>query len=60
MPRPPGATTDGIYRPPRHWRPSKLTTQQRADITRRLEDGETPAALAAEYGVTASTIRRHR
>lgn len=42
------------------WRASKLTTEQRADITRRLADGETPIDLAVEYGVTASRIRQLR
>ncbi|MFE2710537.1 hypothetical protein ACFXKI_00750 [Streptomyces mirabilis] len=42
------------------WRASKLTTEQRADITQRLADGETPIDLAVEYGVTASRIRQLR
>jgi DNA-directed RNA polymerase sigma subunit (sigma70/sigma32) len=42
------------------WQPSKLTTEQRAEITRRLGDGESPMHLAAEYGVTASRIRQLR
>jgi len=42
------------------WKPSKLTTEQRADITRRLSEGETPMDLAVEYGVTAARIRQLR
>lgn len=60
MPRPPGARTDHLYQQPRHWSPSKLTPAQRAEITRRLAEGETPQALALEYHVSARTIRSHR
>jgi hypothetical protein len=42
------------------WQPPKLTTEQRAEITRRLTDGENPIELAREYGVTASRIRQLR
>lgn len=42
------------------WKPPKLTTEQRAEIARRLADGEAPIALAAEYGVTANRIRQLR
>jgi hypothetical protein len=42
------------------WRPRKLTTEQRAEITRRLGEGESPMGLATEYGVTASRIRQLR
>lgn len=38
----------------------KLTTAQRNDIVRRLGEGEKPTDLAAEYGVSGSTIRRLR
>lgn len=58
--RPPRAPTDHVYKGRPDWAPSKLTPAQRADITRRLADGETPQALAAEYQVSGSTIRRHR
>ena len=34
-----------------------LTTDQRADIAKRLRRFENPLALAREYGVTISTIR---
>ncbi|MGW4222948.1 hypothetical protein ACWEG1_05775 [Streptomyces bauhiniae] len=48
--------------PRRHspWARPKLTTEQRADIARRLADGERPQDLALEYGVTASLIRQLR
>lgn len=46
-------------RPP-GWHAPKLTGTQRAEIARRLADGEKPAALALEYGVTARTIRNQR
>ncbi|WP_432138949.1 helix-turn-helix domain-containing protein [Streptomyces sp. bgisy154] len=42
------------------WQPRKLTTAQRAEITRRLAAGERAVDLAAEYGVTASRIRQLR
>ncbi|MET8694772.1 hypothetical protein ABZV65_19765 [Streptomyces bauhiniae] len=42
------------------WAAPKLTTTQRQDIARRLADGERPADLALEYGVTASLIRQLR
>jgi hypothetical protein len=42
------------------WKASKLTTEQRADIARRLADGEAPMDLAVEYGVTAGRIRQLR
>lgn len=44
---------------PDEWAPSKLTPQQRDDITRRLAEGEDVKALALEYQVSASTIRHH-
>jgi hypothetical protein len=40
--------------------PQKLTSQQRDEIKRRLDDGEKPAVLALEYGVAAATIRHQR
>jgi hypothetical protein len=49
-----------IWNRRREWKPPKLTTEQRAEITRRLSDGESPIDLAAEYGVTASRIRQLR
>jgi hypothetical protein len=47
------------YRPLPHHVP-KLTAQQRYDIARRLADGENPADLALEYGVSARRIRELR
>ncbi|NEB92404.1 Hin recombinase [Streptomyces bauhiniae] len=47
-------------RPHSPWAQPKLTTVQRQDIARRLADGERPADLALEYGVTASLIRQLR
>lgn len=44
----------------RGWKKPKLTSQQRNDIVRRLGDGEKSTDLAAEYGVSGSTIRRLR
>jgi hypothetical protein len=38
----------------------KLTAQQRYDIAQRLADGENPADLALEYGVSARRIRELR
>lgn len=40
--------------------PQKLTARQRAEIRRRLEAGESVQRLAAEYGVSTSTIRNCR
>jgi transposase-like protein len=60
MPRTPRARTDYLYAGRPGWPASRLTTEQRAEITQRLADGEKTADLAAEYGVTASTIRRYR
>ena len=37
-----------------------LTPAQREAIRRRLADGEKAIALAAEYGVSRSTIDRYR
>ncbi|MGW5123232.1 helix-turn-helix domain-containing protein [Streptomyces sp. NPDC004069] len=45
---------------PHHYRPPKLSPQQRDAITRRLADGETVAALALEYGVSRRTIDHYR
>jgi hypothetical protein len=42
--------------PPMHALP-KLTPAQIDDVRRRLGDGETPVALALEYGVSAGRIR---
>lgn len=39
---------------------SKLTPQQREEIRQRLAGGVTDQVLAAEYGVSASTIRHYR
>ena len=39
---------------------ARVTTEQRAEITRRLADGETPIDLATEYGVTAARVRQLR
>ena len=47
-------------KPGGRWQAGKLTPEQRAEITRRLADGERPIDLAAEYGVTASRIRQLR
>ncbi|MFI8351249.1 hypothetical protein [Streptomyces sp. NPDC085596] len=49
-------------RPRRHspWAQPKLTTVQRANIARRLADGERAQDLALEYDVTASLIRQLR
>lgn len=44
----------------RGWKRPKLDTAQREDIVRRLGDGERSADLAAEFGVSGSTIRRLR
>jgi len=44
--------------PPSHQRP-KLTPPQRDEIRRRIEDGEAPVDLAAEYGVSVRTIRQN-
>ena len=44
---------------PAHWTRPKLTAQQRDDIRQRVTDGESPAVLAAEYGVSVATIRNH-
>ncbi|WP_322501782.1 helix-turn-helix domain-containing protein [Streptomyces rochei] len=46
-------------RPP-HWGRPKLTPHQRDEIRQRLAHGEDPADLAAEYGVSAGTIRAYR
>lgn len=51
---------DHIYKGRPGLQAPKLTAAQREDIGRRLADGEKPIDLAAEYGVTASTIRRYR
>ncbi|MFI8535424.1 Hin recombinase [Streptomyces aquilus] len=45
---------------PRHHNARKLTAEQMGAIRRRLTDGETPKALALEYGVTATHIRSLR
>lgn len=37
-------------------RPSKLTQEQWAEITRRLAEGEGPTALGKEFGVSKATI----
>jgi hypothetical protein len=42
---------------PQHMHPIVLTAQQRARIRERLADGDKPADLATEYGVSARTIR---
>lgn len=42
------------------WQKPKLTDPQRADIVRRLGEGEKSVDLAVEYGVSGSTIRRLR
>ncbi|AEW94635.1 MULTISPECIES: helix-turn-helix domain-containing protein [Streptomycetaceae] len=44
-------------KPPRHPnRHRRITPAQRDEIRRRLAAGETARALAAEYGVSRSTI----
>lgn len=45
---------------PQGWKKPKLTTAQRDAIVRRLGAGERSVDLAAEYGVSGSTIRRLR
>lgn len=37
-----------------------LTTKQKTEIQRRRWEGETITALAAEYGVSRSTVQRCR
>ena len=44
---------------PRHWTKPKLTPAQRDEIRQRVTDGETPADLAVEYGVSVATIRSY-
>jgi transposase len=44
--------------PFKHQEP-KLTTEQREEVRRRRAEGETLRALAAEYGVSRSTIQRY-
>ena len=44
---------------PARYQPSKLTPAQRDEIRRRVADGETVRALAAEFGVSSRTIRNH-
>lgn len=41
-----------------HGRPPKLTTEQKKEIVRRLEKGETQARLARDFGVSTATISR--
>jgi uncharacterized protein (DUF433 family) len=60
MPRPPGARTDHVYSGRSCFPKARLTGAQRDEITRRLADGEKPADLALEYGVSAKTIREYR
>ena len=51
------------YQPPeqpRRWQQPKLTNEQRQEIRRRYEAGESIQALAAAYGVSRSTINRYR
>jgi len=36
----------------------KLTADERTEISHRREEGESPMALAAEYNVSASTIKQ--
>lgn len=45
-------------RPP-NWQRPKLTPAQRADIRRRVDEGEQQQALALEFGVTRSTISHY-
>jgi DNA invertase Pin-like site-specific DNA recombinase len=44
--------------PPFHDRP-KLTPSQRDQIRQRIADGESVRELAAEFGVSARTIRQN-
>lgn len=44
----------------RLFRPQKLTAAQRGEIGHRLAAGERTADLAVEFGVSRSTINRHR
>lgn len=39
---------------------SKLSPAQRGEIADRLDEGESPQALALEYSVTAGRIRQLR
>lgn len=41
-----------------HGRPPKLTTEQKLEIVRRLDKGETQAQLARDFGVSNATISR--
>ncbi|MFC8832314.1 helix-turn-helix domain-containing protein [Streptomyces griseoincarnatus] len=45
---------------PRRWQQPKLTNEQRQEIRRRYEAGESIQDLAAAYGVSRSTINRYR
>jgi hypothetical protein len=47
-------TIAGGSRPRRKW--TRLTDEQRVAVISRYEDGTTSTALAADYGVTKSTI----
>ncbi|QQZ58385.1 Hin recombinase [Streptomyces microflavus] len=42
-----------------HVKPRIITPRQADEIRARTADGETLQALALEYGVTTSTIRRY-
>lgn len=44
---------------PKGWKDPVLTVSQRAVVRERVEAGEATKALAAEYGVSARTIRRY-
>ena len=37
-------------------RPPALTPERSAEVARRYEDGETPEALARDYGVSATAV----
>lgn len=39
-------------------RRSKLTSQQRWEVTQRRDEGEDPKDLALEFGITASYVRQ--
>ncbi|MEU3160038.1 helix-turn-helix domain-containing protein [Streptomyces griseoincarnatus] len=45
---------------PRRWQQPKLTYEQRQEVRRRYEAGESIQDLAAAYGVSRSTINRYR
>lgn len=49
--------SDWGYYGPRDRRPTKLSADQRAEIRRRLKGRESAQDLAAEFGVSTSTIR---